>query len=64
MLAPIVRKGRAMLRKFIANEDGATAIEYGLIAGIICIGLVAGFIGLRDNLNLRYQNVAETVGNS
>ena len=26
---------RVLFKKFIANEDGATAIEYGLIAALI-----------------------------
>lgn len=48
-----------MLRRFWDNEDGATAIEYGLIAAIVCIGLVASLIGLRDSLNVRFQSVAD-----
>ncbi|CAD7034550.1 Flp family type IVb pilin [Pseudorhizobium endolithicum] len=32
------------------RTDGATAIEYGLIAAIIAVVLVAGFGGLSDSL--------------
>lgn len=33
--------------RFAKNESGATAIEYGLIAALIAVGLVAtlGFVG-------------------
>lgn len=31
-----------MLRRFIQNESGATAIEYGLIAGLIFLAIVSG----------------------
>ena len=30
-----------MLRKFLRDEDGATAIEYGLIAGFIALAIIA-----------------------
>lgn len=31
-----------VIKKFIAKDDGATAIEYGLIAAIIAIGIIPG----------------------
>lgn len=34
-------KIRTGLHAFLRNEDGATAIEYGLIAGLISIAIVA-----------------------
>ena len=30
-----------MLRKFLRDEGGATAIEYGLIAGFIALAIIA-----------------------
>jgi pilus assembly protein Flp/PilA len=33
---------RAMLRKLGADQRGATAIEYGLIAALIVIAMMAG----------------------
>ena len=35
-----------MLTRFIQDEDGATAIEYGLIAGIMAVALIAMLNGL------------------
>jgi pilus assembly protein Flp/PilA len=32
---------RAFFKKLSADQNGATAVEYGLIAGIIAVGLVA-----------------------
>jgi pilus assembly protein Flp/PilA len=49
------------LKKFLRNEDGATAIEYGLIAGILCIGVV-GFVGaLGDAVQIMYDLVVTSV---
>ena len=38
-----------MLRKFLADESGATAIEYSLIAGFIALAIIAavGWTGQR-----------------
>lgn len=32
---------RAKLGEFVRNESGATAIEYGLIAGLIAVVIIA-----------------------
>ncbi|MFS4550913.1 Flp family type IVb pilin [Comamonas resistens] len=36
--------------KFWRDEEGATAIEYGLIAGVIAVGILASLGGVRDAL--------------
>jgi pilus assembly protein Flp/PilA len=36
--------------QFIADEDGATAIEYGLITALIAVGLIAAFVIFGDSL--------------
>lgn len=47
--------------QFLRDERGATAIEYGLIAGILCVGVV-GFAGaLGDMVMLMYTIVSEAV---
>jgi pilus assembly protein Flp/PilA len=40
------------------NEDGATAIEYGLIAALIAVGLITALGTIGTNL----QSTFETVG--
>jgi len=46
--------------RFIAEESGATAIEYGLIAAGISLAIIAIVNGLGTNLN----NVFTSVNNS
>lgn len=53
-----------IFRRFIRNEQGATAIEYGLIAAIICIGIIASLVNVKNNLNTKFNTVATEVGNS
>jgi pilus assembly protein Flp/PilA len=53
-------RGRAMKRifeNFIADENGATAIEYGLIAAGISIAILAAVNGLGSNLNTMFNSI-------
>jgi pilus assembly protein Flp/PilA len=44
--------------KFIANESGATAIEYGLIAAGISVAIIAVVQALGTNLNNTFSSVS------
>lgn len=37
--------------RFLKDESGATAIEYGLIAAIVGVGIIAGLGTLKDALD-------------
>ena len=39
-----------MLRNFLQDEDGATAIEYGLIAALISVAIIAGIEAIGGEL--------------
>lgn len=43
---------------FLQNEDGATAIEYGLIAAGIAVAIIAAVNGLGTSLNANFQSVS------
>jgi pilus assembly protein Flp/PilA len=52
--------GQTMKRifvKFLADECGATAIEYGLIAAGISLAIIAAVNGLGSNLNTRFSDI-------
>ncbi|CDZ36014.1 Hypothetical protein NGAL_HAMBI1145_31450 [Neorhizobium galegae bv. officinalis] len=44
--------------RFMKDESGATAIEYGLIAALISVALIAGATTLGDALNTQFTNLA------
>lgn len=46
-----------MLKKFWNNEDGATAIEYGLIAAGIALAIIATVNGLGTTLNNSFASI-------
>ena len=45
------------LIKFFADESGATAIEYGLIAAGIALAIIAIVNGLGSNLNNMFTSI-------
>jgi pilus assembly protein Flp/PilA len=45
------------LIKFFADESGATAIEYGLIAAGIALAIIAIVNGLGSNLNTMFTSI-------
>lgn len=44
--------------KMLRNEDGATAIEYGLVAALIAVAAVGAMSGLGTKLNTTFNNVS------
>jgi pilus assembly protein Flp/PilA len=48
---------RSTLTKLLKNEDGATAIEYGLIAALIAVAAIAAFQLVGTNLSDTFNNV-------
>ncbi|MGE6739692.1 Flp family type IVb pilin [Allorhizobium pseudoryzae] len=44
--------------RFLKDESGATAIEYGLIAALISVALIAGATTLGNSLNTQFNNLS------
>jgi pilus assembly protein Flp/PilA len=42
---------KSLFNRFVKDESGATAIEYGLIAAIIGVGIIAALQGVKNQLN-------------
>ena len=48
---------RKLFKQFFANESGATAIEYGLIAAGIAVAIITVVGGVGTNLNATFTSV-------
>jgi pilus assembly protein Flp/PilA len=48
---------RTIFERFLTDETGATAIEYGLIAAGISIAIIVAVNGLGSNLNNVFNSV-------
>ena len=46
-----------LINKFINDESGATAIEYGLIAALIAVALVSVMGILKTDLTAAFNNI-------
>jgi pilus assembly protein Flp/PilA len=50
-----------LFARFLENESGATAIEYGLIAAGIAVVIIAAVQLVGTNLNTTFNSVANAV---
>jgi pilus assembly protein Flp/PilA len=46
-----------LLARFVKDESGATAIEYGLIAAGISLAIITVVNGLGTNLNAKFNSI-------
>jgi pilus assembly protein Flp/PilA len=46
------------LVSFVRDESGATAIEYGLIAGTIALGIILSLTSIKDGYTNLYQQIS------
>ena len=46
-----------LIARFVKDQSGATAIEYGLIAAGISLAIIAVVNGLGTNLNTKFSSI-------
>lgn len=52
---------KAIITRFAHDESGATAIEYGLIAAIVGVGIIVGLGNVKDGLNSMFNKVNDNL---
>ncbi len=52
---------KTFARNFLADESGATAIEYGLLASLIAVVIIAGASLLGTNINTMFTDIATCI---
>jgi len=50
-----------LFSRFVRDESGATAIEYGLIAALIAVVVIGAVSTVGSNLSATFQTVAGSV---
>ncbi len=48
---------KTLFEKFVKDEDGATAIEYGLIAALISVAIIAAVRSVGGSLNTTFSEI-------
>lgn len=51
-----------LVTRFLKDDSGATAIEYGLIAAGISVAIIAVVNGLGTQLNTTFTNITTKLG--
>ena len=46
-----------LVARFLKNESGATAIEYGLIAALISVAIIGGATAVGGGVNNTFTNI-------
>ena len=55
---------KLVTKAFIRDEDGATAIEYGLIAALIAVVIIGALSTIGTNLNTAFTTIGTSLGAS
>ena len=50
-----------LAKRFAADESGATAIEYGLVAAMMGIAVVTIFTAFKDKLTLAFNTMGDAI---
>ncbi|HEX2366989.1 MAG TPA: Flp family type IVb pilin [Bradyrhizobium sp.] len=50
-----------LIARFVKDESGATAIEYGLIAAGISLAIIAVVNGLGSTLNTKFASISSSL---
>lgn len=51
-----------LLSRFVKDRSGATAIEYGLIAGLIAVVIIGAITTVGTNLSGKFNAIATALG--
>lgn len=49
---------KIMFKKFLEDTNGATAIEYGLIAALVCLATIGGITAVGSNTTVTMNNIS------
>jgi pilus assembly protein Flp/PilA len=52
---------KQLISRFLVDDSGATAIEYGLLAAIMGMGLVVGLTNLKNGLIALFNGIEDQV---
>lgn len=53
-----------LFTRFIEDESGATAIEYGLIAALIAVGMIVGAQAVGTKVNAKFVEIGGEIDSS
>jgi pilus assembly protein Flp/PilA len=55
---------KTLFSRFVKDESGATAIEYGLIAALIAVGIIGAATTLGTNISTTFTTIGDKMTGS
>ena len=55
---------KKLASRFLRDESGATAIEYGLLAALIAVVLISALTTLGRNMSTQFSAIANSINNA
>ncbi len=52
---------KGMFSRFLNDESGATAIEYGLIAGLVSVVIIGGVTAMGTKISAKFNTISTTL---
>lgn len=49
------------VKTFVMDEEGASAVEYGLLVALIAVAIITALTALGGALSSKFSNVADTI---
>jgi pilus assembly protein Flp/PilA len=53
-----------MFARFVKDESGATAIEYGLIAALIALAIIIGAGAVGNSIGAKFNDISTELNNA
>ncbi len=57
-----MRKYKYVIARFLRDDSGATAIEYGMLAAILAVGVIAGSQGIGSTVTNMWNGISNDIG--
>jgi pilus assembly protein Flp/PilA len=55
---------KSLLHRFATDDSGATAMEYGLIAALLAVAIIASLTGLGSALSTKFNSISASLTNA
>lgn len=49
------------IRKFVKDEEGATAVEYGMMVGLIAVAIILTVFAIGEQLNDLFERISTCI---
>ena len=63
-MKPMKQKLPLLIRRFVRDETGATAIEYGLLAALLGVALLTAMNGLGNQMKTTFNTTSSSMSSA